>query len=120
MLLKSLPSSTEHVPSSTEQLPESVLCSEKVQGRIWPLTVFGARRDAVAMIALLYDQAPPINHSQPRSGEKMNKKQNMVTNAPWAVVLPRRGRLLLFPHLCPHEGLATIAGPKLLLRGEAY
>jgi len=36
------------------------------------------------------------------------------------LVNPKRGRLLLFPHFCPHEGKETIAYPKILLRGEAY
>ena len=35
-----------------------------------------------------------------------------------AKVSPRRGRLLLFPHLCPHEGSEVISAPKILLRGE--
>eukprot|EP01134_Creolimax_fragrantissima_P000357 CFRG0357T1 len=35
-----------------------------------------------------------------------------------ASVLPKRGRLLIFPHLCPHEGLPVIDLPKLFLRGE--
>ena len=37
-----------------------------------------------------------------------------------ATVEPRRGRLLVFPHACPHAGLAVIDAPKLLLRGEFY
>ena len=35
-----------------------------------------------------------------------------------AKVSPRRGRLLLFPYRCPHEGLAVKDVPKLLIRGE--
>mmetsp|Transcript_3391 Transcript_3391/g.6342 ORF Transcript_3391/g.6342 Transcript_3391/m.6342 type:complete len:697 (+) Transcript_3391:2195-4285(+) len=35
-----------------------------------------------------------------------------------AQVKPKRGRLLLFPHICPHEGKEVISTPKLLLRGE--
>lgn len=35
-----------------------------------------------------------------------------------ACVSPRRGRLLLFPHNCPHEGRQVQSVPKLLLRGE--
>ena len=31
---------------------------------------------------------------------------------------PKRGRLLLFPHCCPHSGLAVVNTPKLLIRGE--
>ena len=36
-----------------------------------------------------------------------------------AAVRPRRNRLLLFPHPCPHAGEPVVAGhEKLLLRGE--
>lgn len=38
--------------------------------------------------------------------------------APLACVKPRRGRLLLFPHACPHDGAPVDDPPKLLLRGE--
>ena len=34
-----------------------------------------------------------------------------------SIAKPRRGRVLIFPHLCPHSGLETVS-PKLLLRGE--
>eukprot|EP00977_Amphora_coffeiformis_P012733 scaffold3224_cov158-Amphora_coffeaeformis.AAC.22 len=37
-----------------------------------------------------------------------------------AVVRPVRGRLLLFPHACPHEGEKVVDLPKLLIRGEAF
>ncbi|CAD7929241.1 unnamed protein product [Amoebophrya sp. A25] len=36
-----------------------------------------------------------------------------------AEVVPRRGRLLLFPHNFPHEGFPVAEQEKLLLRGEA-
>ena len=36
----------------------------------------------------------------------------------WARVLPRRGRLLVFPHMTPHMARPVIRVPKLLLRGE--
>jgi hypothetical protein len=35
-----------------------------------------------------------------------------------ASVSPKRGRLLLFPHACPHEGNEVHDVPKILLRGE--
>ena len=35
-----------------------------------------------------------------------------------ATVQPKRGRLLVFPHQCPHEGMAADSLPKILLRGE--
>jgi hypothetical protein len=38
---------------------------------------------------------------------------------PLARVQPRRARLLLFPHGCPHEGEVVVDVPKLLIRGEA-
>lgn len=34
-------------------------------------------------------------------------------------VKPRKGRLLLFPHKCPHEGNIVVTTPKVLIRGEA-
>ncbi len=44
--------------------------------------------------------------------------EEIIDVAPLAVVTPRRGRLLVFPHLCPHEAWETVEVPKLLLRGE--
>ncbi|CAJ1934306.1 unnamed protein product [Cylindrotheca closterium] len=35
-----------------------------------------------------------------------------------ARVSPRRGRLLVFPHVCPHEGNEVDQVPKIILRGE--
>jgi Ankyrin repeats (many copies)/2OG-Fe(II) oxygenase superfamily len=35
-----------------------------------------------------------------------------------ATIAPKHGRLLLFPHACPHEGNQVIDVPKILLRGE--
>ena len=35
-----------------------------------------------------------------------------------ATISPRRGRLLVFPHSCPHEGASAVSLPKILLRGE--
>ncbi|KAL7476555.1 hypothetical protein ACHAW6_002415 [Cyclotella cf. meneghiniana] len=35
-----------------------------------------------------------------------------------AVAHPKRGRALIFPHLCPHCGLEVDSVPKVLLRGE--
>eukprot|EP01062_Namystynia_karyoxenos_P046060 TRINITY_DN34386_c0_g1_i1.p1 TRINITY_DN34386_c0_g1~~TRINITY_DN34386_c0_g1_i1.p1 ORF type:complete len:727 (+),score=231.01 TRINITY_DN34386_c0_g1_i1:71-2182(+) len=37
-----------------------------------------------------------------------------------ADIAPRRGRVLLFPHKCPHMARGVRRPPKLLLRGEAY
>jgi hypothetical protein len=39
-------------------------------------------------------------------------------NQKLARVMPKRGRLLLFPHACPHEGEEVVDTPKLLVRGE--
>ena len=33
-------------------------------------------------------------------------------------ICPRRSRLLVFPHACPHQGMKVISTPKILLRGE--
>eukprot|EP00980_Cylindrotheca_fusiformis_P013879 scaffold3598_cov115-Cylindrotheca_fusiformis.AAC.15 len=35
-----------------------------------------------------------------------------------AQVIPSRGRILLFPHACPHEGKEVVDVPKIILRGE--
>ena len=35
-----------------------------------------------------------------------------------AKVSPRKGRLLIFPHQTPHEGMEVVDVPKILLRGE--
>jgi 2OG-Fe(II) oxygenase superfamily len=35
-----------------------------------------------------------------------------------ATIRPKRGRVLIFPHCCPHEGRAADSLPKILLRGE--
>jgi hypothetical protein len=35
-------------------------------------------------------------------------------------IQPIRGRMLIFPHHCPHEGGTVVQVPKLLLRCEAY
>lgn len=37
-----------------------------------------------------------------------------------AAVVPKRGRMLVFPHKCPHAGGVVLDPPKLLLRGELY
>ena len=44
------------------------------------------------------------------SGEGRLKRMARVT--------PRRGRLLVFPHVCPHEGNLVDQVPKIILRGE--
>ena len=52
--------------------------------------------------------------------EKLEPEPETV--APETVVLasvsPRRGRVLIFPHACPHAGRAVQDVPKLFLRGE--
>lgn len=44
--------------------------------------------------------------------------QAMTSDEALATVTPTRGRLLLFPHNCPHMGATVVDVPKLLLRGE--
>jgi ankyrin repeat protein len=50
--------------------------------------------------------------------EKLPPARNLMTIL--AKAQPRRGRLLLFPHVCPHAGLPVLNLPprKLFLRGE--
>lgn len=48
-----------------------------------------------------------------------NAYDSQCNRAAVATVCPRYGRLLVFPHNCPHEGLPIYASaPKILLRGE--
>lgn len=44
--------------------------------------------------------------------------KNDIDNNILATIVPIRGRLLVFPHICYHEGNKAISLPKLLLRGE--
>lgn len=44
---------------------------------------------------------------------KLTEQENTL-----AAVQPRAGRLLVFPHSCPHSGAEVTCVPKLLLRGE--
>ena len=55
-----------------------------------------------------------------KGGETALLKDLKKSGAPaLAKVDPRRGRLFLFPHACPHEGMEVVSAPKVLLRGEA-
>lgn len=47
----------------------------------------------------------------------LNDLNQSTINIP---IQPVRGRLLIFPHHCPHKGETTIHFPKTLLRCEAY
>ena len=53
-----------------------------------------------------------------RGGETMLLEKTSNCAKVMAAIQPRRGRLLVFPHLCPHKGDDTISLPKVLLRGE--
>jgi len=44
--------------------------------------------------------------------------EDVTGSAILALAKPKRGRLLLFPHRCPHSGLSVESVPKLLIRGE--
>ncbi|OQR82646.1 hypothetical protein ACHHYP_15730 [Achlya hypogyna] len=55
------------------------------------------------------------------SGGETNLLSSMAPDrSVLAPVKPKRGRLLIFPHICPHEGGRVESVPKLLLRGEMY
>lgn len=53
------------------------------------------------------------------SGGETVLLESLTSKAVLAKVAPIRGRLLLFPHNCPHMGATVVQVPKLLLRGEA-
>jgi hypothetical protein len=54
------------------------------------------------------------------SGGETILLRNMCDTNDGIYIKPVRGRLLLFPHKCIHEGATVVDCPKLLLRGEAY
>jgi hypothetical protein len=59
---------------------------------------------------MLRTLAPPVT----------GQDRNVLTDE-WVLASapPMRGRLVVFPHVCPHAGLPTeSAGTKLFLRGE--
>jgi hypothetical protein len=49
-------------------------------------------------------------------GDVTGEQRNQIL----ATVTPKRGRLLVFPHRCPHEGLVVVDTPKRLIRGELW
>ena len=50
----------------------------------------------------------------------MTLPSGATTAAALADVKPVRGRLLVFPHDCPHAGRPVVDAPKLVLRGELW
>lgn len=58
-------------------------------------------------------QKQPKKNSRPKTEESTD-------SGILARIKPKRGRLLVFPHLCPHEGGTIESVPKILLRGEAF
>jgi hypothetical protein len=59
-------------------------------------------------------------HSCEEGGETVLLKELTSFDGTMAIVKPKYGRLLLFPHLCPHMGAPVVHVPKLLLRGEVH
>ena len=51
-------------------------------------------------------------------GSSGSSGERQLPDGVLAAVSPVRGRLLIFPHLCPHAGLPVDSVPKLFLRGE--
>ncbi|KAK3289599.1 hypothetical protein CYMTET_2977 [Cymbomonas tetramitiformis] len=54
------------------------------------------------------------------TNRKPSSNQDDLNPKILASVAPQRGRILIFPHMCPHEGKAVITVPKVLIRGELY
>ena len=52
------------------------------------------------------------------SGGETVLLESLSSKVELAAVAPVRGRLLAFPHICPHMGAVVNHVPKLLLRGE--
>jgi hypothetical protein len=52
--------------------------------------------------------------------KRQNGQHHLDTQEKAIAVRPKRGRLLVFPHLCPHKGGDVESVPKVLIRGEIY
>lgn len=106
------------MPCAGEALPQMrYLCYTEAGGGLAPHTDLSRRRrrdgrvSRCTFILYLTDCAA--------GGETVLLKE-LVGGHALAEVMPRRGRLLLFPHDCPHLARDVVAEglPKLLLRGE--
>jgi hypothetical protein len=53
-------------------------------------------------------------------GESSNQSLGEGASQVLAAIAPVRGRLFLFPHVCPHAGLPVASVPKVLVRGELF
>lgn len=63
-------------------------------------------------------EAPMVEGESSVDVEESGKSQHALSPVVLAGVVPKRGRLLVFPHSCPHSGLPINSCHKLLLRGE--
>ena len=106
------------LPCAGESLPQMrFLCYAEAGGGLAPHTDLSRTRRAdnrtsrCTFILYLTDCA---------SGGRTVLLERLLGGRAIAEVEPRRGRLLLFPHLCPHRADEVVAEglPKLLLRGE--
>lgn len=78
--------------------------------RVNPFCIGGQKRSTHTFILYLSDCL--------MGGETRLLEDLTGQGPPKATVAPRRGRLLIFPHATPHEGLEVVDVPKVLLRGE--
>ena len=91
--------------------PSTVLAPHVDLCRVHPLT---EKRSTHSFLLYLTDCA---------FGGETTLLQDLSTEGRGVVlarVQPKRARLLVFPHACPHEGEAVVDVPKLLIRGEIY
>jgi len=70
------------------------------------------------------NQAPNLLHSA-RGGESLQAQVQAQAQAEGdggggvlGAARPMRGRVVVFPHACPHSGLPVVDVPKRFLRGE--
>ena len=66
-----------------------------------------------ALLSKLAGAAAALDASELSADGKVRTSDEVL-----AAVSPVRGRLLIFPHACPHAGLPVNSVPKLFLRGE--
>ena len=111
-----------------ESLPYFRILHYKSQGAYVGVHLDVAKKEAVAapgskkrssrLTFLLYLSGDEADGEGGEGGETVLHQSEAPGSKELARVAPKRGRMLVFPHNCPHSGLAVQNPPKILIRGE--